>query len=1211
MGMRWWGAWGRTGLALAVALLAGCDSGGGEGEAADADTAQHGDAPGADGTSGSDAPEPDTSLEDVTDGTCAAASAECEGEVSTVCVPGEPPEVADCAALGLVCRAGTCQTPLEAVECVQFRRLRPVQTNTPLPGSVVMAFAVDSCAEEGELPVPIVGLRLDDERADFEILEDGEPVSVFESAARVFNDRRAEVYLTIVMDNSPSVADSGALEEAVGAAKGLVDEVMGGDAGDIRVRVAFFSKSFVVEQDFTADPSLAKAALDRLLTDDTGSNTTNLYGALIDAVGQSEATQVQRVDDMKDGVFTLGQIVLFTDGSDQAALKTLAEAESAVQGTRDDVFLLALGGELNTDVLSGLGKSGWGLAATAGELADEFTALAQRIKLLQKRVYVLGYCSPKLAGSHSLTVRVTGKDGQSAPVSFDASTFDQAGETCSAEAFEVACDGRDCGGLLCGGCAGEGLCTEELQCVCPDDHLALPDCTECAEKFTGEDCTECADPRFTGPECDQCAPPFFGEGCQECEPQCDGLACGDDGCGGTCGSCGAGEACFDGACECAPQCDGKDCGADGCGGTCGTCPDEAPFCLDDQCEASCDTDCDGKDCGPDGCGGTCGTCPGAAPWCVAGNCALTECPDGCEGQQCACDDDFTCVDGACSPCGPGCEGEQCGCGDDEVCHDGLCCAPICDPHSKQCGPDLCGGTCGSCEDDRPCELDGSCCVPSCGDKECGDDGCGGSCGSCPGVVPFCDSGKCAAECGEGLTECDGACVDLASEPKHCGACGHTCGITCDEGRCLELTHVKPVVGGSASMGFTSPTDDGGLVVAGRYTGAFMLRETPLASEGDGLFVARLDGAGETVWSKTFAGESVGQLGVRAGGVDADGNIFLAGDLEGSLDLGGTTIQSTAEGDRDIFVVKLDSTGDHLWSHMYGTAADQVVQAGAVASDGSFVFAGRFENTLNLGGDVLNAWSSDHYYELFVARLDAAGGHVWSKAGSSKVPGHGYIKTTVTSLAVDGAGKVAVSADVESCNSDCRFEFDGIGIATHDQESFVLALDDAGDYLWRRTVKYRNYDGLGFDGSDALVAMMTYYQSEQRVQRFEEPNVPSWTTELMVPSLTGPAVLPGGSSWVAGGFDKWSTLDGEPLPLLVPEEEDAVLVKLDSEGGIAVATALVGGGVKDMLDHVVVHADGSPTLILRSKGTLVTPAGVFELGPEWRSHLLRFAYEDAP
>ncbi len=43
----------------------------------------------------------------------------------------------------------------------------------------------------------------------------------------------------------------------------------------------------------------------------------------------------------------------------------------------------------------------------------------------------------------------------------------------------------------------------------------------------------------------------------------------------------------------------------------------------------------------------------------------------------------------------------------------------------------------------------------------------------------------SSSCSGGLTACDGACVDLASDPAHCGDCAEDCGPggTCDAGNC--------------------------------------------------------------------------------------------------------------------------------------------------------------------------------------------------------------------------------------------------------------------------------------------------------------------------------------------------------------------------------------------------------------------------------------------
>ena len=113
-----------------------------------------------------------------------------------------------------------------------------------------------------------------------------------------------------------------------------------------------------------------------------------------------------------------------------------------------------------------------------------------------------------------------------------------------------------------------------------------------------------------------------------CEPQCSGKNCGDDGCGGSCGTCAVGLFCSNsGSCTTTPTClyEGdtnfcsrlnKDCqfsGLDNCNVyktvNCGTCV--SPQTCGGSGTAGlcgCTPNCSIKNCGDDGCGGSCGTC---------------------------------------------------------------------------------------------------------------------------------------------------------------------------------------------------------------------------------------------------------------------------------------------------------------------------------------------------------------------------------------------------------------------------------------------------------------------------------------------------------------------------------------------------------------------------------------------------------------------------
>jgi hypothetical protein len=113
---------------------------------------------------------------------------------------------------------------------------------------------------------------------------------------------------------------------------------------------------------------------------------------------------------------------------------------------------------------------------------------------------------------------------------------------------------------------------------------------------------------------------------EQCVPNCGGKSCGDDGCGGTCGTCTGGDKCSSsGQCVCTPSCSGKTCGDNGCGGSCGTCSSNSTCSASGQCV--CTPACSGKTCGDNGCGGSCGTCS-LGKSCASGSCVAD--PNACD-----------------------------------------------------------------------------------------------------------------------------------------------------------------------------------------------------------------------------------------------------------------------------------------------------------------------------------------------------------------------------------------------------------------------------------------------------------------------------------------------------------------------------------------------------------------------------------------------------
>ncbi len=95
----------------------------------------------------------------------------------------------------------------------------------------------------------------------------------------------------------------------------------------------------------------------------------------------------------------------------------------------------------------------------------------------------------------------------------------------------------------------------------------------------------------------------------------------------------------------------------------------------------------------------------------------------------------------------------------------------------------------------------------------------------------------AIVCDADLAACDGACVDLQADAKHCGACGHDCfGGVCDLGTCQPITIAQNQshLGGIATDGtyvyWTGDTGPGSYFVARRRVDASDAVKTLASSE---------------------------------------------------------------------------------------------------------------------------------------------------------------------------------------------------------------------------------------------------------------------------------------------------------------------------------------------------------------------------------------------
>ena len=138
------------------------------------------------------------------------------------------------------------------------------------------------------------------------------------------------------------------------------------------------------------------------------------------------------------------------------------------------------------------------------------------------------------------------------------------------------------------------------------------------------------------------------------------------------------------------------------------------------------------------------------------------------------------------------------------------------------------------------------------------------------------------------------------------------------------------------------------------------------------FVASLSAAGAHVWS-TYLGGSGTDSG-RGVAADASANVYVTGYTD-SVGWAAGGFDISHNGNEDIFVARLAAGGGHTWSTYLGGSSQDQGRGIAIDSYGGIYVTGWTDSAgwASGGFDIVHNGDND----AFVARVTAAGAHVWS------------------------------------------------------------------------------------------------------------------------------------------------------------------------------------------------------------------------------------------
>ncbi len=181
--------------------------------------------------------------------------------------------------------------------------------------------------------------------------------------------------------------------------------------------------------------------------------------------------------------------------------------------------------------------------------------------------------------------------------------------------------------------------------------------------------------------------------------------------------------------------------------------------------------------------------------------------------------------------------------------------------------------------------------------------------------------------------------------------------------------------GSTDVGSLATDTNGDVLVAGTLDGAVNVGGGTVT--GTGLYLARFDDSGDYAAGASPPTAS-GRRTRTAAAFDRLGDALLTGTYGGTIQFGNTPMLSDAAG-LDSFLVKLDPTGAPQWSLAVPTT---LVTVDAVPN---IVVAGSFTGTVDLGrGTLTSAGGSD----IILAKLDPTGAQLWARSFGDAANQHG-------------------------------------------------------------------------------------------------------------------------------------------------------------------------------------------------------------------------------
>lgn len=268
------------------------------------------------------------------------------------------------------------------------------------------------------------------------------------------------------------------------------------------------------------------------------------------------------------------------------------------------------------------------------------------------------------------------------------------------------------------------------------------------------------------------------------------------------------------------------------------------------------------------------------------------------------------------------------------------------------------------------------------------------------------------------------------------------------------------------------------------------------------------------WSKSYGSSTYDTYSSFT--LDIEGYIYVTGSFQNTVDFdpGPDFYPITSYDENDIYILKLNPSGDFLWVKTYESSGSDTGMGIEIDLEGNILITGFFENSIGFDPEGIVWHHSNGYEDLFVLKLDSEGEYLWSKSFGGAFPDFGHDILTDSMGNVYTCGNFRANVDFNP-GDESYFIYSA---TTDNNHAYIHKLDADGNFIWVKSngtlsdnnsygkkmvldsqnslYMVGNFSGTGdFDPSDDIYTITSAGNYDGFVQKFNESGDFVWVKSI--------------------------------------------------------------------------------------------------------------------